>query len=83
LKQDRKKKQADPLIYVGPSLSNGLLGQYTTFRGGVPAHLSELVGTNEAISALMVPVGELAEVRARIAQPGTPEHQYFETLRGV
>ncbi|MGN7760458.1 hypothetical protein [Paenibacillus sp. 22594] len=67
-------------IYLGPNLSGGRLLQSTVFRGGIPAYLQTLLDEQPDVAALIVPVGEIAGVQARIVQTGTPEYGSYQAI---
>ncbi|MGO4369622.1 hypothetical protein AB4Z21_02275 [Paenibacillus sp. MCAF20] len=75
-----KQKAADQLIYVGPTLSGGLLAQYTVFRGGLPGNLQKRIEQEPAIGELIVPVGALASTNNKIKQAGSAEQIAYNSL---
>ncbi|MDQ0114359.1 hypothetical protein [Paenibacillus harenae] len=79
-KASAKPKAAEQLIYVGPSLSGGLLAHNTVFRGGIPAQLQERMEQEPSIRDLIVPVTALAKTMNKIKQAGTAEQIAFSRL---
>ncbi len=77
-KKSAPRKKPESTIYIGRSLPNGTLPQYTVFNHGeIPLHLVELVQTRPAIRGLIVPVSELQRSRAEAQKQGTLLHKYF------
>lgn len=64
------------LIYIGPSLPNGL-NRYMVFRGGKPAHYLEGVPVADA---LFVPVAEFAARQMEILDPGKPLYTAYTAV---
>ncbi|MGO4540373.1 hypothetical protein [Paenibacillus sp. 2TAB19] len=79
-KSTPKQKVAEQLIYVGPTLSGGLLAQYTVFRGGLPANLQKRIEQEPAIGEMIVPVGALASTNNKIKQAGSAEQIAYSSL---
>lgn len=69
-------------IYIGQSLKNGLLKQNTIFKDGIiPAHLSQLVNSNDALRGLIVSVDDLQEARASMQKKGTILNLFARRVR--
>ena len=68
-------------IYLGPNLPGGRLTNATTFRGGIPDYLTDLLEGLPEVETLIVPVAEMASVQSRIRTPGTPEYQAYQSLQ--
>lgn len=61
-----------PTVYIGPTLPNGILKQYTVFRNGmVPRHIQSLYDGNDALRGLVVPVGDMTYAMASMKRRGT------------
>lgn len=87
-KQERPQKRAAKpvppatIIYVGPNLPGGILAQYTTYRGGLPGHVENLLADKPAIRKLFIPVTSLKIFQTRVATPGTAEHRAYQDVLG-
>lgn len=68
-----------PVIYIGPNLPGGALSGFTVFRGGLPAHVTEMQEKNPELKTLFVPVSELAAARKRLTRPSR-EAKAFQDL---
>ncbi|MCM3567852.1 hypothetical protein [Neobacillus mesonae] len=64
----------EPLIYIGSSLKNGRLEQFSVFNNGIPAFLEEDIKKCPAIKALMVPILQSGESKKKLTIKGTMEH---------
>ena len=70
-----KKKQIEPkptpMVYVGPTLPNGLLARFTVFSGGdyLP-HIKELREKSPAFRGLFVPVSRLSQAKKDVETQG-------------
>lgn len=69
------EKKTDPMIYIGPNLSNGVLSRFTVFKDGVPEHIAD-----PEVSRLIVPVQKLGDALVRLSQSGTAEHSTYHKL---
>lgn len=83
MKRKQEETELNQVIYVGPSLPNGLLTQYALFLGGTPEYLTDFLEKHEAVRELIVPVSELSSVQQAIATRGTHEYELYQSiLRG-
>ena len=71
----RKAKKAEPVVYCGPSIPR-VARSFTTYDE-TPKELAALAEKCPAISALIVPVSEMAETRRALKTPGTKEAILF------
>ncbi|KGE20642.1 hypothetical protein PWYN_00485 [Paenibacillus wynnii] len=70
----------EPLIYLGPNISGGVLSGNTVFKGGKPAHIDLLIAEQPEIGDLIVPVKSINDTLAKINKVGTAEHQAYQAL---
>jgi len=70
------------LIYCGPNLPQGILNQFTTYRGGLPKHLETHFEKCPVIKLLFVPVSELTKVQQSVKESGSPENIWFNEILG-
>lgn len=69
-------------IYIGSSLKNGLLKQYTIFKDGIiPAYLVDLFNGNDALRGLVVSVDDLQEAKKAMQKKGTILNLYARRVR--
>lgn len=80
----KSKPKAAPkperLIYCGPNIPGGALQRYAVYKGGLPAHLGDLIEKCPAIKAMFVSVADLAATEQAIGTMGTPEHGRFQAV---
>lgn len=76
--EQQKTAQQEPLIYVGPSLPNGLATKYTTFSNGIPVHLSTHFEKCPAFKQLLIPVSQLAETEKRLNDATSAESVFYQ-----
>lgn len=67
----RKSKNAEPVVYCGPSIPH-ITHSFTTYAE-TPKALKALAEKCPAITALTVPVSQLAETRRALKTHGTKE----------
>ena len=67
----KKTKRAEAVVYCGPDIPH-VARSFTTYAE-IPAALSEQAAKCPAISALIVPLSEMAETRRELKVPGTRE----------
>lgn len=72
--------ESKKVIYIGASLNNGRLHQYSVFNNGIPEFLKEDIEKCPAIKTLMIPVSELGVARPKLTQLGTVEHTLNEEI---
>lgn len=70
--KNRKRKPAEPVVYVGPSLTDPYLPTTTIFRNGPPERLADLIKEDKDLARLFVPVAGLAKAREDLGKPGHP-----------
>ncbi|MFS0766039.1 hypothetical protein [Peribacillus phoenicis] len=69
-----KKENTELVIYIGESLKNGKLEQFTVFNNGIPQFLAEDIEKCPAINSLILPISQLGESRRKLTIQGTMEH---------
>ncbi|MFY0545455.1 hypothetical protein [Brevibacillus sp. H7] len=74
-------EQAGSLIYCGPNLPNGLLNQFTVYRGGLPKHLEQKFEDCPAAKQLFVPVESLSETLQAINTAGSAESVWYNEVK--
>lgn len=74
VEKSEQVEQNQTLIYVGESLKNGRLHQFSVFNNGIPPFLKEDIEKCPAIKALMVPIAQSGIARQRLTIQGTVEH---------
>ena len=70
----------DPCVYCGPSVRN-VARQYTTFKGGLPQELKELVRKHPIARRLIIAPNRFAVTRQRLETPGTAEAIIYKKLK--
>jgi hypothetical protein len=65
------EKKSTNLIYVGPSLPNGLLTKFTVFSNGIPEHVKKDYEEKVFFKKLFVPIGQFAAVEKDLANPSS------------
>lgn len=60
------QKTEDTVVYCGPTV-RGVAQQFTPFIGGVPQRVQDFVNKYPEAAKLIVPYGDFAKVRERIA----------------
>ena len=76
---EKPREQSRATIYIGRSLPG--LPQYTVFeKGQLPAHVTEMIKTNSAISLLIVPVEGLQVARRNMKKLGHVLNSYAKRL---
>lgn len=66
----KKETKAEPVIYVGSTLPNGILFRYTVFCGNFPPHIVELMDKSPALRGLMVPISKLQQAKKDVETQG-------------
>ncbi|MBT2717549.1 hypothetical protein [Bacillus sp. ISL-57] len=69
-----KTESTELVIYIGESLKNGKLEQFTVFNNGIPEFLAEDIEKCPAINSLILPISQLGESRRKLTIQGTMEH---------
>jgi hypothetical protein len=75
--EQEKSNHQEALIYVGPSLPNGLLTKYTTFSNGIPDHLKLHFEKCPAFKRLFIPVSQLPAVESRLNDATSAESVFY------
>ncbi|MGE6379550.1 hypothetical protein [Peribacillus muralis] len=68
-----KDERPEPVIYIGDSLKNGKLEQFTVFNNGIPDFLAEDIEKCPAIQSLILPISQLGECRQKLSIQGSLE----------
>lgn len=74
----------DVQVYLGPTLHKRALVTASAYRGGLSDYVTGLVRRIPELRTLIVPLGDAARARRKIAEPGTEEnrvYQYLQTIR--
>lgn len=71
----RKRKTTEPVVYCGPSIQH-IARSFTTYAE-IPEALKAQAEKCPAITALIVPLSEMAETRRAIKTPGTKEAIFY------
>jgi len=74
----RKAETVQTLIYVGPSLPDNTLPQYSTFTDGFPIQVKIEMEKCPFIQELIVPVSNLSQVNANLGIKGTKDQVMYE-----
>lgn len=61
------------LIYCGPPLPKGRLGQFTAFRDGLPKQVQELIAECPQIREMMIPANQMATVLRKLQNSASRE----------
>lgn len=80
----RKKEhneEAKSLIYCGPNLPNGILSQFTVYRGEIPNHLDEHMKKCPSLEKLFVPVEALSTTLLAIETKGSAENALYQEVQ--
>ena len=70
-------------IYVGPSLSGSRLAQATTFIGGYPALVPNILDEHPWMIHLFVPVTEYSESMKKLTKKGTALYIFANRCKEV
>lgn len=67
----KSKAKVEPMVYVGPTLPNGILARFTVFKGGefLP-HIKELIDRHSSVRGLIVPISQLAQAKKDVETQG-------------
>lgn len=68
--QEPEKKAVERVVYVGPTLANGLT-ETTVFKGGIPNVYRRLFETTPELEQLFVPAEDFAKTKNDAETPGT------------
>ncbi|CAM4111150.1 hypothetical protein [Mesobacillus thioparans] len=81
-KKQQKTGQPQTLVYVGPTIKNGLLQQNSVYRGTLPEHIKKLVKEEGSLAELFIDVKELGEFNRKVNNQGSRENQLFKKALG-
>ncbi|PAQ15069.1 hypothetical protein CD798_08480 [Bacillaceae bacterium SAOS 7] len=73
-KTSSKASTPETVIYIGESLPNGALQQFSIFKNSVPVTLKTHFEQCPAIESLIIPISKLAEARKNLLVKGTVEN---------
>jgi hypothetical protein len=80
-KKRTRARRPGPQVYIGPSLPDGSLTQYTVFKHGLPPHVEQIKLSTPEAQHLIVPVAELSAARQRLQRHGKEARAYQEMVR--
>ena len=80
-KRKKAEAKAGPVVYVGPTLPNGLLGRFTVFGSSecLP-HVRELMDKSPALRGLIVPISQLNQARKDVETQGNLLNLYAKDV---
>lgn len=84
--QNTPSEAKETLVYIGPSLLGGKLKSNKIFVGTrqeVEAELKDVLEQYPMVKHLIVPVGQLAEKKAKSKTPGNILHKYCSDIASV
>lgn len=67
-------------VYCGPNLPGGMLQRYTVYKGGLPAHIEEIIKDCPEMKILMVEPAGLQKMRQDVETPGTAAQIAYSTV---
>lgn len=70
-------------VYVGPTLHRRAMVAASSYRGGLPDYVTRLAEKIPELVWMIVPLAEVAAVRARIKEQGTQENGIYQYLQNV
>lgn len=79
-KQEATPGKPERLIYCGPNLPGGMLLQHTIFKGGIPAHIQEVIKKCPAVKSLLVSPARLQAVTNAIQTAGSLENLRYKEI---
>ena len=79
--EEKSEAENEPMIYTGPNVFAMNLQRFRVFRGGIPPATRRAIEKIPEIEPLIVPVGELEEMRQKIDKPGTNEARLFAAVQ--
>lgn len=80
-RQARVVPEQEAVMYLGPSLPDGLLKHSALYSGGVlPEYLQELSDENKDIKALIVPVFKIAETKNNLRNKSSLDYARFARI---
>ncbi len=87
-KRIARLEQAEALIYMGPSLPDGLLKNSAMYYAGVlPSYLQTLMDNDKDIKSFVVPVSKIAAIHNKLRDKTSIEYARFvrilETHKGA
>jgi hypothetical protein len=74
------KKTAETLVYCGPTVPD-VAPQYTVYSDGLPKNVIEFAEKHPAVKGLIVPLDQLASVRARLEQTNSAENILYRKVK--
>ena len=78
----------EAVIYLGPSLPNGLLKNASMFYNGVlPIYVEEIANNDKNVAYFLVPVSKIAEIKNKLRDKASIDYARFvkivETYKGA
>lgn len=82
LREPEKKEESGYIsVYCGPDFPKFGLKRFRIYRGGLPLNVTEAAIVLPEVMRLIVPYGELENMRRKCDTKGTPEYEYCERVR--
>ena len=80
-RQARVVQTGEAVMYLGPSVKDGLLKHSAMYSGGVlPEYLQKLSDENKDIKALIVPVSKIAETKNNLRNKSSLDYARFARI---
>jgi hypothetical protein len=79
-KRGSKPKEADRLIYCGPSIPTLSLQKYAVFNNGTPDSFQKTFGECGAIKKLFLPVEKFPHFQKKVIEAGSAEYYLFNQV---
>ena len=73
---------ATTVIYCGPTIA-GIAKQFSTYTNGIPTALANKAAEIPAMSALVIPINELPEVRAQLGDGKGPIFTIYNEVQRI
>ncbi|UHA74464.1 hypothetical protein [Paenibacillus sp. 481] len=81
--ENKQVQQEKPhLIYIGPTIEDGRIVQYTPFIGGIPEYLKDVIERKPEVRELFVPISDFPLAQMQMLQQGTPLRAAYLKLKG-
>lgn len=72
--------QPETVIYCGPTLPRAKLITMSVFKNGLPDYVKQQISVCQEIGKLIVPVGDLVEMKSRVDTKGTEENRLYQVI---
>lgn len=70
-------------VYIGPTMHRRSMVAASSYRGGLPDYVTNLAEKIPELVWMIVPLADVATVRARIKEQGTQENGIYQYLQNV